>query len=131
MKTFSEQELKKTYPKHKTELCYVVAEAYDDLFYNESFTTDNLKEAKAEAKTKHYHMYIFTKKLMKDCLDTNYLLENLVDNVEQEGVDSGWLWDMLSTSTQQEFHSFIAQWFNKIVGKSYITDEYIGELVEK
>ena len=131
MKTFTEKELKKKYPNYKTDLCYVVAEAYDDFFYAESFTTDELDEAKEKAQQDGYHIYVYMKKLMKDCLDTDYLLDNLVEYVEQEGIDSGWLWDMISDQEKKNFCSFVTKWFNKIVGNSYVADECIGELVEE
>lgn len=130
MKIFTEEELKKTYPNYKKDFCYVVAESYADIDA-ETSSTDELDEAKEEAKTRHYHIYVFAKKMMKACLDANSLLEDLVDNVEQEGVDSGWLWDMISDKEKQKFCSFVINWFNNIVGNSFVADEYVGELVEE
>lgn len=127
MKTFTEKELKKSYPNHKTDLCYMVAESYYDIDA-ETFTTDELDEAKEEAKQDGYHVYVFTKKLMKDCFDADCLLYNLVDNVEQEGVDSDWLYGMLSDLDKKNFCSFVTKWFGNVVGNSYFADELIGEL---
>jgi len=127
MKTFTEEELKAEYPNFERDLCYIVEGSYD-FIDDESYTTDQLDEAVEKSKERDYHIYVFTKKLMKDCLDADYLLDNLVDNVEQNGIDSGWLYSMLSTSTKQEFYSFVTKWFDKVVGSSYLADEFIGEL---
>lgn len=57
MKTFTEKELKKKYPHYKTDLCYVV-EFYHELIDAESFTTDELGEAKEEARARNFHVYV-------------------------------------------------------------------------
>lgn len=67
------------------EVCFVVAKSYD--YVNElSYITDDLNDALSFAKENDYEIFVYEKRLAKDCLNTQLLFRNMLDNIKEEGV---------------------------------------------
>jgi len=115
--------------KHE-EICFVVAQCYEDIVQYNSFVTDDLEEAIEYAHENEWKIFIYYKKLTKDCINADYLFRVLIDNVEEEGLDESYFLDHLGDDGEKEFKEMIENWGSKFFGETWIADECVGELKE-
>ena len=129
MKQLAEYTTKNLYIEFKPkEVCFIVEKSYDyidDL----SYVTDDVNDAVSEAKENDYKIFIFTKKFAKDCLYPDILFQNMLDDLEDEGLDSTYILNYIGADGTEEFKKLIEQWFNKYVGNDYwFAGEPVGVL---
>lgn len=110
------------------ELCYIVEPDYNCI--NEiSYTTDNLSQALAEAKETNSKIFIFEKKFAEDCLNTHRIFEDMLENLEEEGLDIGYFIAGDEENAEKEFTKLVEKWFKKYVGNMYwFPDRLLGTL---
>ncbi len=126
MKQLTEYSVKSLYGFFKPEeICFVIEQSFD-FIDDTSDVTDDLKEAKALAKENDYQIFIYRKKFGKDCFDADYLFEQMIDNVNQEGLDLN-----CCESDKQEFSRITTEWFNKVIGNYWFADECVGVLKDE
>lgn len=120
--------LVKPYGKFEAdELCFVVEEDYD--YINElSYVTDELNDALSKAKENDYEIFVYEKRLAKDCLNTNKIFEAMLENLEEEGLDIGYVIAGDEENAEKDFTEFVEKWFNKYVGTYWFSDRFLGRL---
>lgn len=109
----------------KEEICFVVEKEFEWID-DTSDVTDDLKEAKELTKENDYQIFIYTKKFGKDCFDADYLFEEMIDNVNQDGLDLN-----CCESDKQEFIRITTEWFNKVIRNYWFADECVGVLKDE
>ena len=119
MKQLAEYTTKNLYSEFKPkEICFVVAKSYK--YVNElSYITDDINDALSFAKEKDYKIFVFKKKFASDCLYPDMLFQNMLDDLEDEGLDSTYVLNYIGADGTEEFKKLIEQWFNKYVGNDY------------
>ena len=127
MKQLAEYTTKNLYSEFKLkEICFVVAKSYK--YVNElSYITDDMNDALSFAKENDYKIFVFKKKFASDCLYPDMLFQNMLDDLEDEGLDSSYLLNYIGEDGKKEFKKLIEQWFDKYIGNGYW---FAGEPVE-
>ena len=129
MKQLSEYTIKNLYSEFKPkEICFIVEKSYR--YVNElSYITDDMNEALSLAKENDYKIFVFKKKLASDCLCTHRLFQNMLDDLEDEGLDSTYVLNYIGADGTKEFEKLIEQWFGKYIGDDYwFAGEAVGVL---
>lgn len=110
------------------EICFVVEKDYD--YIDElSYITDGLNDALDEAKENDYKIFVFEKKFAKDCLNTHKIFEDMLENLEEEGWNIGYVIGGDEENAEEDFAKLINKWFEKYVGNNYwFTDRLLGTL---
>ena len=129
MKQLAEYTTKNLYSEFKPEdVCFVLAKSYK--YVNElSYITDDMNDALSFAKENDYKIFVFRKKFASDCLCTYRLFQNMLDDLEDEGLDSTYVLNYIGLDGTEEFKKLIEQWFNKYVGNDYwFAGEPVGVL---
>ena len=121
MEKYSEKSL---YAKFKPdELCFTIAVKADHID-NDSYVTDDLKEARAEV-AEGEHIFICTKRKIVDCLNVNLLYEDLIDHMECEGVAGDYLAGFLD---KEEFNHIIMRFLRNYVNDDWFVEAVVGVL---
>lgn len=129
MKQLAEYTTKNLYVEFKPdEICFVVEKDYD--YIDElSYITDDMNDALSFAKENDYKIFVFKKKFASDCLYPYMLFQNMLDDLEDEGLDSSYLLNYIGADGKKEFKELIENWFDKYIGNDYwIAGEPIGVL---
>ena len=126
MKKYSEKELYDLYKP--SELCFIVATkaSYID---ESSSVIDTLKEA-MEVVGQDEHIYIYTRKKIVDYLDPDSLYQNLIDDMESEGVLGEYLESLISRKGKEDFKITVTKFLKRYVRDAWLADEVIGVLEE-
>ena len=129
MKQLAEYTTKNLYVEFKPdEICFIVAKDYD--YIDElSYITDDMNDALSFAKENDYKIFISEKKFASDCLYSDVLFKNMLDDFEEDGLDSSYLLNYIGADGKKEFKELIENWFDKYIGNDYwIAGEPIGVL---
>lgn len=110
------------------EVCFVVAKSYD--YVNElSYITDDLNDALSFAKENDYKVFVYEKKFAKDCLNTQLLFRNMLDNIKEEEFDTDYVPNCIKKEGEKEFSELIEKWFDKYIGNTHwFADRLLGML---
>jgi hypothetical protein len=110
------------------EVCFVVDLDYE--YISElSYITDDMWDAVDEAKETNSKIFVFTKKFTKDCMDTERLFQDMIENLEEEGLDRNYVLYHMEENGKKEFAEMIEKWFRKNIDQTYwITDRLLGTL---
>lgn len=129
LKTYTAENIYKHFKKE--EICFVIAYNYDWIDESSS-PIDNLEDAIQTAKEEDEdnQIFIFTRKKCIDCFDPDSLFQDLICNLENEGMDSDYTLDCIRGEGEKEFHKITTEWFKKQFGNTYIFDECLGVLEE-
>lgn len=129
MKELVEYTTKNLYGLFKPEeLCFVVEIDYDCID-ELSYITDDLDDALSEAKERDDKIFIYTKKFAKDCLYPDRIFQDILENLEEEGLDIGFVIAGVEKDAKEEFAELINKWFEKYVGNDYwFSDRFLGTL---
>lgn len=129
MKQLTEYTTKNLYSLFKPEeLCFVVGKDYESLDVL-SYTTDDLADAIDEAKENDYKIFVYSKKLAIECLDTDLLYNNMIENVQEEGFDIETMIYDIKEDASEEFSTLLKTWFAKYFDNTYwIPDRLLGTL---
>lgn len=131
MKELVEYTTKNLYGEFKPEeICFIVAKE-DGLDYVGwlSYSTDDLDDALDEAKENDYKIFVYSKKLAIDCLDTDLLYNNMIENVQEEGFDIETMIYDIKEDASEEFSTLLKTWFAKYFDNTYwIPDRLLGTL---
>ena len=126
MKKYSEKELYDLWKP--SELCFIVATKAS--YINESYSVmDTLKEALAEVGLDE-HIYIYTRKKIVDYLDSDGLYQNLIDDMESEGVLGESLESLIGRKGKEDFKITVTKFLKRYVKNAWLADEVIGVLEE-
>ena len=100
----AEYTTKNLYSKFKPEdVCFVVAKSYG--YINElSYLTDDMNDALSFAKENDYKIFVFKKKFASDCLYPDMLFQNMLDDLEDEGLDSSYLLNYIGEDGKKDGH---------------------------
>lgn len=110
------------------EICFVVEKDYDHID-ELSHITDDLNDALDEAKENDYKIFVFEKKFAKDCLYTDRIFQDMLENLEDEGLNIGYAIGGIEEEAEEDFAKLINKWFEKYVGNNYwFTDRLLGTL---
>ena len=129
MKQLAEYTVNNLYDLFKLEeVCFIVEKDYD--YIDElSYITDDVNDALSFAKENDYKIFIFKKKYAVDCLYPDMLFEYMLDDLEEDGLDSSYLLNYIGADGKKEFKELIEQWFGKYVGNDYwFADNLLGTL---
>ena len=129
MKQLVEYTTKNLYGEFKPEdVCFVVAKSYK--YVNElSYITDDMNDALSFAKENDFKIFVFKKKFASDCLYPDMLFQNMLDDLEDEGLDSAYVLNYIGADGTEEFKKLIEQWFDKYIGNDYwFAGEPVGVL---
>ena len=126
MKKYSEKELYDLYKP--SELCFIVATkaSYID---ESSSVIDTLKEA-MELVGQDEHIYIYTRKKIVDYLDSDGLYQNLIDDMESEGVLGEYLESLIGRKGKEDFKITVTKFLKRHVKNAWLANEVIGVLEE-
>ena len=126
MKKYSEKELYDLYKP--SELCFIVATkaSYID---ESSSVIDTLKEA-MEVVGQDEHIYIYTRKKIVDYLDPEGLYQNLIDDMESEGVLGEYLESLIGRKGKEDFKVTVTKFLKRYVRDAWLANEVIGVLKE-
>ena len=126
MKKYSEKELYDLYKP--SELCFIVATkaSYID---ESSSVIDTLKEA-MEVVGQDEHIYIYTRKKIVDYLDPDSLYQNLIDDMESEGVLGEYLESLIGRKGKEDFKVTVTKFLKRYVRDAWLANEVIGVLKE-
>lgn len=128
MKQLAEYSSKNIYGFFKPEeICFVVDKNYEYIDCD-SFVTESISEAIEYAHENEYQIFIYNRKLKKDCINVDWLFSNLIDNIEEEGLDGSYFLDCLGDNGEKNFKEMVKNWFSKILGDTWFADECIGKL---
>ena len=129
MKELVEYTTKNLYGEFKPEeVCFVVEIDYDCID-ELSYITDDLNDALDEAKENDYKIFIYTKKCVKDCLNTHKIFEDMLETLKEEGLDIGFVLGGIKEDAEEKFTELTNMWFEKFVGNNYwFTDRLLGTL---
>ena len=132
MNNLAEYSVTNIYDSFKPEeICFIVAKCYEAIEYDDYyFITDDLYEAVEYAHENEWQIFIYYKKLTKDCINADHLFRDLIDNAEEEGLDGSYFLDCLGDDGEKEFKEMIEKWVSKFLGDTWIADECVGELKE-
>ena len=110
------------------EVCFVVDLDYE--YISElSYITDDMWDAVDEAKETNSKIFVFTKKFTKDCMDTERLFQDMIENLEEEGLDRNYVLYHMEENGKKEFAEMVEKWFRKNIDQTYwITDRLLGTL---
>lgn len=110
------------------EICFVVELDYE--YISElSHITDDLNDAVSEAKETNSKIFVFTKKFTKDCMDTERLFQDMIENLEEEGLDRNYVLYHMEENGKKEFEEMVEKWFKKNIDQTYwFTDRFLGTL---
>ena len=126
MKKYSEKELYDLYKP--SELCFIVATKAS--YIDESYSViDTLKEA-MEVVGQDEHIYIYTRKKIVDYLDPDGLYQNLIDDMESEGVLGEYLESLIGRKGKEDFKITVTKFLKRYVRDAWLADEVIGVLEE-
>lgn len=110
------------------ELCFIVEVDYDCID-ELSYITDKLDDALSKAKENNDKIFIYTKKFAKDCLYPNRLFQNMLESLEEEGLDIGFVIGGIEKYAEENFTELVEKWFEKFVGNDYwFYDRLLGTL---
>jgi hypothetical protein len=112
------------------EICFIVAKE-DGLDYVDglSYSTDDLDDALDEAKENDYKIFVYSKKLAIECLDTDLLYNDMIENVQEEGFDIETMIYDIKEDASEEFSTLLKTWFTKYFDNTYwIPDRLLGTL---
>ena len=126
MKKYSEKELYDLYKP--SELCFIVA-AKASYIDDTSSVIDTLKEA-MEVVGQDEHIYIYTRKKIVDYLDPDGLYQNLIDDMESEGVLGEYLESLIGRKGKEDFKITVTKFLKRYVRDAWLADEVIGVLEE-
>lgn len=129
MKQLVEYTTKNLYGEFKPEeVCFVVELDYE--YISElSYITDDMGDAVDEAKENDYKIFVFTKKFTKDCMDTERLFQDMIENLEEEGLDRNYVLYHMEENGKKEFAEMVEKWFRKNIDQTYwIMDRLLGTL---
>ena len=129
MKQLVEYTTKNLYSEFKPEdVCFVVDKSYD--YVNKlSYITDDLNDALDEAKENDYKIFVYSKKLAIECLDTDLLYNNMIENVQEEGFDIETMIYDIKEDASEEFSTLLKAWFAKYFDNTYwFADRLLGML---
>lgn len=126
MKKYSEKELYDLYKP--SEICFIIATkaSYID---ESSSVIDTLKEA-MEVVGQDEHIYIYTRKKIVDYLDSDGLYQNLIDDMESEGVLGEYLESLIGRKGKEDFKITVTKFLKRYVRDAWLADEVIGVLEE-
>ena len=124
MKKYSEKELYDLYKP--SELCFIVATkaSYID---ESSSVIDTLKEA-MEVVGQDERIYIYTRKKIVDYLDPDGLYQNLIDDMESEGVLGEYLESLIGRKGKEDFKITVTKFLKRYVRDAWLANEVIGVL---
>lgn len=126
MKKYSEKELYDLYKP--SELCFIVATKAS--YIDESYSViDTLKEA-MEVVGQDEHIYIYTRKRIVDYLDSDGLYQNLIDDMESEGVLGEYLESLIGRKGKEDFKITVTKFLKRYVKNAWLANEFIGVLEE-
>ena len=126
MKKYSEKELYDLYKP--SELCFIVATKAS--YIDESYSViDTLKEA-MEVVGQDEHIYIYTRKKIVDYLDPDSLYQNLIDDMESEGVLGEYLESLIGRKGKEDFKITVTKFLKRYVRDAWLANEVIGVLEE-
>ena len=110
------------------EICFVVEKDYD--YIDElSHITDDLNDALDAAKENDYKIFVYSKKLAIECLDTDLLYNDMIENVQEEGFDIETMIYDIKEDASEEFSTLLKTWFAKYFDNTYwIPDRLLGTL---
>lgn len=129
MKQLAEYSTKSLYDLFKPEeICFIVAKSYESID-ELSYITDDLNDALSFAEENDYKIFIFRKKFASDYLYSDVLFKNMLDDFEEDGLDSSYLLNYIGEDGKKEFKELIGNWFDKYIGNDYwFTDRLLGML---
>lgn len=121
--------LVKPYGKFEAdELCFIVEVDYDCID-ELSYITDKLDDALSKAKENDDKIFIYTKKFAKDCMDTERIFQDMLENLEEEGLDRNYMLYHMEESGKKEFAEMVEKWFSKNIDQTYwFYDRLLGTL---
>ena len=94
-----------------------------------SYITEDLNDALSFAKENDYEIFVYEKRLAKDCLNTQLLFRNMLDNIKEEGFDTDYVPDCIKKEGEREFSELIEKWFDKYFGNTHwFADRLLGML---
>jgi hypothetical protein len=94
-----------------------------------SHVTDDLNDALDEAKENDYKIFVFEKKFAKDCLYSDKIFQDMLETLEEEGLNIGYVIGGDEENAEKEFTALVEKWFEKYVGNNYwFTDRLLGTL---
>ena len=126
MKKYSEKELYDLYKP--SELCFIVATKAS--YIDESYSViDTLKEAMEEV-GQDEHIYIYTRKKIVDYLDPDSLYQNLIDDMESDGVLGEYLESLIGRKGKEDFKITVTKFLKRYVKNAWLANEVIGVLEE-
>lgn len=119
----------KPYGKFEAEeICFVVEIDYDCID-ELSYITDKLDDALSKAKENDDKIFIYTKKFAKDCMDTERIFQDMLENLEEEGLDRNYMLYHMEESGKKEFAEMVEKWFSKNIDQTYwFYDRLLGTL---
>ena len=124
MKKYSEKELYDLYKP--SELCFIVATKAS--YINESSSViDTLKEA-MKVVGQDEKIFICTRKKILDCLDPDLLYQNLIDNMENEGVLGEYLESLIGRKGEENFKNIVTRFLKRHVKNTWFAGELVGVL---
>ena len=129
MKQLVEYTTKNLYGEFKPdEICFIVEKDYD--YIDElSYITDDMNDALSFAKENDYKIFIFEKKFASDCLYSDVLFNDMLDDFEDDGLDSSYLLNRIGADGKKEFKELIENWFDKYISNDYwFADRLLGML---
>lgn len=100
------------------ELCFIVEVDYDCID-ELSYITDKLDDALSKAKERDDKIFIYTKKFAKDCLNTQKIFEDMLENLEEEGLDVDFVLGGIKEYAEEKFTELTNMWYEKFVGDNY------------
>lgn len=110
------------------ELCFIVEVDYDCID-ELSYITDKLDDALSKAKENDDKIFIYTKKFAKDCMDTERIFQDMLENLEEEGLDRNYMLYHMEESGKKEFAEMVEKWFSKNIDQTYwFYDRFLGTL---
>lgn len=129
MKELAEYTVKNLYGLFKPEeVCFIVEKCYDYID-GISYVTDDLNDALDEAKENDYKIFVYSKKLAIECLDTDLLYNNMIENVQEEGFDIETMIYDIKEDASEEFSVLLKTWFAKYFDNTYwFPDRLLGTL---
>lgn len=128
MKPLAEYTRKNLFVEFKPrEICFIIEKSYEDIDEN-SYITDDMNDALSFA-DENDKIFIFEKKFASDCLYPDMLFEYMLDNLEDDGLDSTYLLNCIGDEGKKEFKKLIENWFDKYVSNDYwFAGEPVGVL---
>ena len=73
-------------------------------------------------------IFICTRKKILDCLDPDLLYQNLIDNMENEGVLGEYLESLIGRKGKEDFKITVTKFLKRHVKNVWLADEVIGTI---